>query len=58
MLLENKVAVITGSAVGIGRGIAIALAREGANIIALDINAFAMDLNGKCKAPLNMSPWF
>ena len=39
MLLEHKVAVVTGSAVGIGRGIALALAREGANIIALDINA-------------------
>jgi NAD(P)-dependent dehydrogenase (short-subunit alcohol dehydrogenase family) len=38
MLLEHKVAVITGSAVGIGRGIAVALAGEGANIIALDID--------------------
>ena len=38
MLLKDKVAVITGSAIGIGRGIAIALAREGANIIALDID--------------------
>lgn len=38
MLLKHKVAVITGSAVGIGRGIAVALAREGADIIALDID--------------------
>ena len=38
MLLEHKVAVITGSAVGIGRGIAVALAGEVANIIALDID--------------------
>jgi NAD(P)-dependent dehydrogenase (short-subunit alcohol dehydrogenase family) len=37
--LENKVAVITGAARGIGRATAIAFAREGANIIGLDICA-------------------
>ena len=36
--LEGKVAVITGSAVGIGRGVAVALAERGANIAALDID--------------------
>ncbi len=38
-LLENRVAVITGSAIGIGRAIAIAMAEEGANVALLDIDA-------------------
>lgn len=33
MLLENKIAVVTGAGRGIGRGIALALAREGAMVI-------------------------
>jgi 3-oxoacyl-[acyl-carrier protein] reductase len=37
--LENKVAVITGSAVGIGRAIAEAVAAEGADVALLDIDA-------------------
>jgi NAD(P)-dependent dehydrogenase (short-subunit alcohol dehydrogenase family) len=36
--LNNKNAFITGSAQGIGRGIALKLAKYGANIIAADIN--------------------
>ena len=35
--LKNKVAVVTGAARGIGRAAAIALAREGANIVGIDI---------------------
>src|SRR5688572_8418625 len=38
MRLENKVALITGSAHGIGRGIALAYAREGAKIIINDMD--------------------
>ena len=38
MELNEQVAVITGGAVGIGRGIALALAQAGANIASLDID--------------------
>ena len=38
MNLVNKVAIVTGAGRGIGKAIAIALAREGANIIAIDVN--------------------
>ena len=38
MRLKNKVAVITGTASGIGRGAAIVLAREGASVAGGDID--------------------
>ena len=38
MQLKDQVALITGSAQGIGKAIALALAKEGANIIISDIN--------------------
>ncbi len=37
--LQGEVAVVTGGAVGIGRGIAVALARAGADVASLDIDA-------------------
>jgi len=40
-LLQNHIAVVTGSGSGIGRGIALGFAREGANVVALDINGEA-----------------
>ncbi|MVP00672.1 SDR family NAD(P)-dependent oxidoreductase [Paenibacillus lutrae] len=38
MRLKGKVAIITGSASGIGRGIALAMAKEGAHIAIVDVN--------------------
>lgn len=38
MRLQGKVAIITGSASGIGRGIALAMAKEGAHIAVVDVN--------------------
>jgi NAD(P)-dependent dehydrogenase (short-subunit alcohol dehydrogenase family) len=38
MNLENRTAVITGAAGGIGRGIAVALARRGCNLALADLN--------------------
>ena len=37
MLLQNKVAIVTGAGSGIGRAVALAYAREGASIIVSDI---------------------
>ncbi|MBS4207085.1 SDR family oxidoreductase [Bacillus sp. FJAT-50079] len=38
MKLQGKVGIVTGGASGIGRGIAIALAKEGAHIAIVDVN--------------------
>ena len=37
-MLEGKVAVVTGAAQGIGRGMALALARKGASVAVIDVN--------------------
>jgi 3-oxoacyl-[acyl-carrier protein] reductase len=46
MDLSNKVAIVTGSARGIGRAIALKLAEAGANIVVNDISAAADSLEG------------
>jgi len=38
-IVSNKVAIVTGAGRGIGRGIALALAREGARVVVCDIGA-------------------
>ncbi|MDG9697691.1 SDR family NAD(P)-dependent oxidoreductase, partial [Streptomyces sp. DH17] len=38
-LLQNHIAVITGAGSGIGRAIAAGYAREGAQVVLLDVNA-------------------
>jgi len=38
MFLKNKTAIVTGAGQGIGKGIALALAKEGCNIVTSDIN--------------------
>jgi NAD(P)-dependent dehydrogenase (short-subunit alcohol dehydrogenase family) len=42
-LLENHIAVVTGGASGIGRAIAAGYAREGAQVVVLDVNEQAAD---------------
>jgi len=43
MRLKDKVAVVTGGGSGIGRGIALAFAREGADIVVADLNRSAAE---------------
>lgn len=60
MRLEEKVALITGGASGIGRGIALAMAKEGAKVVIVDVNdeqgeATVAELNELTEAHLIIS---
>jgi 3-hydroxybutyrate dehydrogenase len=55
MLLEDKVAIVTGAASGIGKDIAVLFAREGARVVIADLNqkgadAVAAELGGAKRA--------
>ena len=43
MKLENKVAIVTGAASGIGKDIATLFAREGARVVIADLNQKGAD---------------
>lgn len=54
--LDGKVAIVTGAARGIGRSVAIALAREGANIVGIDICGEVFPTSGvKPSAPQDLN---
>ena len=44
MSVQNKVALITGAASGIGRECALTLARKGASVVVADLNSAASEL--------------
>src|SRR5580658_7873135 len=56
MNLENRTAVITGSANGIGRAIAVSLARRGCNLALADVNDAGLSETARMAQPAQMDP--
>ena len=56
MKLENRTAVITGAASGIGRGIAVALARRGCNLALADVNDAGLSETARMAQSARMDP--
>ena len=47
--LQGKTAIVTAAGQGIGRAVAEAYAREGADVLAVDINGGALQTLGGCR---------
>jgi NAD(P)-dependent dehydrogenase (short-subunit alcohol dehydrogenase family) len=56
MNLENRTAVITGAASGIGRAIAVSLARRGCNLALADVNDPGLSETARMAQPAQMDP--
>jgi NAD(P)-dependent dehydrogenase (short-subunit alcohol dehydrogenase family) len=60
MSLAGRVALVTGAARGIGRGIALELARAGADVVAADLgadSAWRYRLSGKAELAGGYEVW-
>jgi NAD(P)-dependent dehydrogenase (short-subunit alcohol dehydrogenase family) len=55
MKLQNKVAIVTGAASGIGKAIAMLYAQEGAKVVACDINIEGIDDSAGMKIKVDVS---
>jgi NAD(P)-dependent dehydrogenase (short-subunit alcohol dehydrogenase family) len=56
--LESKVAIVTGSSSGIGRGIAMAYAREGAKVVCADLQPHSKEAEQNFDFQGNVPPHF
>ena len=56
MRLENRVAIVTGGSSGIGRGVAIEFAREGADVVVADLQEIRLQLSDSGFKRLRSSP--
>ena len=55
--LQDKVAIVTGAAAGIGRASAVLMAREGARVVVADVNIEAAQMvAGEIRSPPSARP--